>query len=822
MDNISENAGQAFLSGNKNLTGLSTAEANERAEKGLANVSTKDSGKSVKQIILGNIFTYFNMIFCAIALVLIFEGCFKDLSFMAVVVANTAIGIVQELNAKKTLDKLSLMSEPTAIVIRDGVEKRVNIEELVKDDIIILSSGNQIPADAVVCDGEVLVNESLVTGESDEIKKSVGAPLLSGSFVVSGRCYAKLEKVGDESFASKLSADAKKIKKKQQPGMMKSLTVLIKAIGIIIVPFGIVLFICQKQFIGLDDPTNASKTAASVIGMIPEGLYLLTSIALALGAVRLAKRRTLVHDMKCIETLARVDVLCVDKTGTITENDMSVGDLILVDDGTDMTAARNLIFEFAQNMGSDNATIRAIKESFASESQRTARRAEAVIGFSSKTKLSAVSFSSNESYILGAPEFLLGRDISSFERLIAERAGNGERVVLFGEYIRSARGDIFGGDALAEGQVIPIAFITLKNIVRPGAKETFEYFTGQGVTVKVISGDNPLTVSSAALEAGIAGAEKYIDASKLQKNELISAAEEYTVFGRVTPEQKRILIRSLKKNGHTVAMTGDGVNDVLALKDADCSIAMASGSEAASSVSDLVLLDSDFSAMPHIVDEGRQVINNIEHSAALYLMKNIFSLLLSAAVLFLSVRFADSGVVYPLTITQIAWMSSLMIGIPSFVLTLEPNHERVKGKFLGNVLFRAFPTALAAFVLVILALLFQFAFKIPAHEITTVSIILFGIVSLMMLWRVCVPFNKLRSVLFGGVSVLFVLAMLLDPYGLFSISPLSFGSVLVLFVLTLLSYPVEMVISWAFEASSRQIKKLKSKFGSSKKKAKEI
>lgn len=791
--------------------GLTAKQVEDRVEQGLANTAVKSASKTVKQIVLGNIFTYFNMIFFAIAIILIAVGCYKDLSFMVVVVANTAIGIIQEINAKRTLDKLTLLSAPTAMTVRDGVKEEIPVEDLVLDDIVIFSSGNQVCADAVILSGEVSVNESLVTGESDEIRKRPGDSLLSGSFIVSGECTVKLDRVGSESFASKLTLDAKKIKKKQQPGMMKSLTLLIKIIGIIIIPFAITLFICQKNYTGLTTAQNVSSTAASVIGMIPEGLYLLTSIALAVGAVKLAKRNTLVHDMKCIETLARVDVLCLDKTGTITESEMNVGDVITVDPDINPENTEKLITEFVFNMANDNATMAALKKYF--EDTAGCRKAQIVLGFSSATKYSAVSFSPEESYILGAPEFLLGNDYQSYKSIIDTRAERGERVVLFAEYVKpeDESRNIFSGGKL-DCKVIPIALIALSNRIRPEAKQTFEYFAAQGVEIKVISGDNPITVSKAALDAGIKGAENYVDASTLTKDKIARAANEYTVFGRVTPEQKRLLIRALKKSGHTVAMTGDGVNDVLALKDADCSIAMAQGSEAASNVSDLVLLDSDFSSMPYIVEEGRQVINNIERSAALFLMKNIFSFLLSLAVLFISVKYSHSGISYPLTLTQIAWMSNLMIGLPSFILTLEPNHERVKGKFLSNVMFRAFPAAISAFLLVTFTLLFQFAFSIPSAEVTTISVILFGIISLVMLYRVCLPFNKIRYILFGSVSVLFLLAMLIDPWGLFSMSPLSFGSVLVLIVMILLSYPSAVVVAKLFDLGNTGINKLKAKF----------
>jgi len=603
--------------------------------------------------------------------------------------------------------------------------------------------------------------------------------------VVSGRCRARLDKVGHESFASKLTMDAKKIKKKQQPGMMKSLTLLIKIIGIIIIPFSIIMFINQHKVLELSTKVSIENTAASVIGMIPEGLYLLTTVALAVSVMRLARQKTLVHDMKCIETLARVDVICVDKTGTVTEPDMHVKDLVPLDtdDPDEYQRIERLVRDFVLNMSSDNITMAALKTHF--DDKKGYRKASAVKGFSSATKFSAASFGEHGSYILGAPEFILRDDYEGFRDVIEEHSSLGERVLLFAEYRYdlNSSDNIFNGGSLG-GLVIPVALVTLMNRIRPEARETFEYFTQQGVAIKVISGDNPLTASKAAQEAGIPGAEKYIDASLLNtKDKVNKGILEYNVFGRVTPEQKRQFIRALKKAGHTVAMTGDGVNDVLALKDADCSIAMASGSDAAANVSDLVLLDSNFACMPSVVAEGRRVINNIERSAALFLVKNIFSFILTLITIF-------TVSLYPLKPAQISLVSALMIGVPSFFLALEPNNDIVKGKFLRNVLFRAFPAALAAVIVVSWSLLFADAFSISPDQVSTLAFYLYSFVAYLMLFRVCKPMNLLHKILFGSMGVLFVTACVVIP-GWFDLMSLNYGSILILIALMFIAYPVD-------------------------------
>ena len=779
--------------------GLSEEQVKARRAEGLVNVVSDRGTETTGKIICSNVFTYFNLIFFALALVLLYEGSYNNLTFLVVVAVNTVIGIIQEIRSKKALDQLTLVSAPEVTAIRAGREQKIPSEQLVLDDIVLLSAGNQIAADAVVCSGEVTVNESLVTGESDEIKKGPGDSLLSGSFVVSGKVYARLDGVGDQSFAAKLSHDAKKTKKKQQPGMMKSLTRLIQVIGIVIIPFAVLMFWNQFAVLKLPEKVSVENTAASIIGMIPEGLYLLTSVALAASTVRLARKKTLVHDMKCIETLARVDVLCVDKTGTITEPQMNAEEMVPLS-GLPAEECGLRLSAFVNNMEADNETMKALKERWGS-GQLPEVRAEQVIRFSSAAKYSAADFGAEGAFVLGAPEILLPDCPDDLRGQIASYSSLGKRVLLFAsyEYVPASDGDIFRGGSL-QGTVSPAALVVLSNAIRPNAEKTFRYFQEQGVTIKVISGDSPMTAAMAAQQAGIPRAEKYLDVSSVRDDEALKkAATEYTVFGRVTPKQKRLLIRALKKAGHTVAMTGDGVNDVLALKDADCSIAMASGSEAAAQVSDLVLLNSDFSGMPHVVKEGRRVINNIERSASLFLVKNIFSFVLSLISLI-------SVSLYPMKPAQISLVAALMIGVPSFFLALEPNEDIVRGKFLHNVMFRALPAALTAVILVEWSLLFVNAFHIDYTLASTICFFLYAFASYLMLFRVCRPFNVWHGVLFTLMGAAFILAVVLVP-GWFQISALDYPSFLIMSPLLLLTLPIDYALHKLFE----QMQKLKNR-----------
>ena len=719
--------------------GLNSDQVNEYFENGWSNEPVEPPSKTVPEIIKSNLFTYFNLVFAVLAALLILAGSFRNLTFLPVILANLFIGIIQEIRAKNTLDKLSVLNAPKALVVREGRQFSIPAEELVLDDIVIFKAGNQICADAIVVDGEVSVNESLLTGESDEISKKPGDELMSGSFIVSGECYARLDKVGEDSYISKLTLEAKAMNSEEQSEMIRVLDKLVGVVGILIIPIGLLLFGQQFFFSGASFSKSITSMVAAVIGMIPEGLYLLASVALVVSVMRLASKKVLVHDMKCIETLARVNVLCVDKTGTITENTMEVNGEIPMDgyDSQSKAPLKQIISDFASAMSSDNITMKAMKDYF---NKPSGRKAVSVSPFSSQFKYSGAAFEDG-SYVLGAPEFVLREDYDNYREQIEQYSSEGYRVLVFGIY-----DGVIDGKALT-GKVTPLGLVFLSNPIRKEAPETFKYFENQGVEIKVISGDNPVTVSQVALQAGIANADNYIDASTLTTDEAIEdAVLRYTVFGRVTPDQKRKFVRALKKAGRTVAMTGDGVNDVLALKDADCSVAMASGSDAAAQASQLVLLDSNFACMPSVVMEGRRVVNNIERSASLFLVKNIFSFLLSL----FSVCFMIN---YPLEPSQISLISMFTIGVPAFFLALQPNKNIIQGHFLSNVLIKALPAGITDFLVVGALVVFGQVFEVGETDISTACTMLLAIVGFVILYNISKPMNALRWCVWGGCIV---------------------------------------------------------------------
>ena len=755
--------------------GLTSAQVQEHRLHGWTNKAVDPPSKTTKEIIHDNVFTYFNLIFAILALLLCIAGSFRDLTFLPVIVANTLIGIVQEIRAKQVLDKLTMLNAPHALVVREGKKGTIDAEDLVLDDIVIFKAGNQVCADAEVCAGEVQVNESLLTGESDEITKRRGDQLMSGSFIVSGQCHARLDKVGEDSYISKLTIQAKEMQEGEQSEMIRSLDRLVKCVGVAIIPIGLVLFIQAFFMQGEGFRSSITSMVAAVIGMIPEGLYLLASVALAVSSIRLAQKKVLLHDMRCIETLARVNVLCVDKTGTITENTMKVQDLIPTCeyDEEKMEPLNMLIGDFAAAMSSDNITMEAVKEYFPVSS---GKQAVTKTGFSSATKYSSVTFEEG-AYVLGAPEFVLREKYPRYEEDILEHAAKGARVLVFGSYDEE-----IDGKPLRHG-IVPLAYLLLANPIREAAQETFRYFAEQGVEIKVISGDNPVTVSEVAKQAGIEGADRYVDASSLKRPEQMKEAVlSNTVFGRVTPNQKRLFVQILKDAGRTVAMTGDGVNDVLALKDADCSIAMASGSEAAAQASQLVLLESDFSRMPQVVLEGRRVVNNIQRSASLFLVKNIFSFLLSL----FSVVFMFT---YPLEPSQISLISMFTIGIPAFFLALEPNKNIIKGKFLTNVFLKALPAALTDALAVGALVVFGETFGVNGTDISTAATMLLAIVGFMILYTISAPMNKVRVAIFAGsiIGLVFCSLYLSD---LFAITGMSMKCIMLFVVFSIATEPV--------------------------------
>lgn len=731
----------------KNGYGLTTAEVEERRRLGQDNREVVAPSKSIKQIVASNVLTYFNLVFLVIAILLIMVRSYRDLTFLPIIIANTLIGIIQELRAKQVLDNLKVMNMPKVRTLRDGEEVEVGIYELVRDDVVRLAAGNQIPADASVVEGKVMVNEALLTGEAEEIQKNVGEELLSGTFVVSGECLARLKKVGEEAYASKLTLEAKAMKQGEQSEIIRSLNKIVKMAGVVIIPIGIVMF-CQQYFWG-DQGLQASVRAmvAAIIGMIPEGLFLLASVTLVISAMKLARRQVMLHDMKSIETLARVDTLCVDKTGTITEEKMTLERIVDLGKRS-REENRKLLGEFVRAQEADNVTMAALKEGL-EKVKRGALRVVKVVGFSSRYKYSGVEFE-NEVVVLGAPEFVLGEDYKKYAQEVQTYSEQGYRVLVFGQY----RGELTGKKLTAK--VVPYGLILLTNAVRENAVETFRYFYDQDVEIKVISGDNPITVAQVATQAGIKDAERYVDCRELKgKKALAEAAGKYTVFGRVTPEQKRALVQALKKQGRTVAMTGDGVNDVLALKDADCSIAMASGSEAAVQAAQLVLLDSDFAKMPDVVKEGRRVVNNLERSGSFFLVKNIFSFLTALLTIIFSIK-------YPLTPAQVSLISMFTIGVPAFLLSQVPNTALIRGDFMKNIVLRALPGGVTDMVLVMLMAIIGETFGFGEAEMATAATILLSVIGLMVLYDVSKPLTWEKKAIWAisatglGFSIIFL------------------------------------------------------------------
>ena len=787
--------------------GLTPEEVRERIDNGQTNHTDISTQKTVGQIVKSNLLTYFNLIFLILTVLLCIVGSFRNLTFLPVIIGNTVIGIFQELRAKKTLDKMSMLNAPHSIVVRDGEQQKIQSEELVKDDIIILSAGNQICADATVLSGSISVNEALLTGESDEIRKKSGDGLMSGSFVVSGQCYAKLDKVGNESYISKLTAQAKAMGDGEQSEMIRYINKLVKWVGIIIIPVGIILF-CQAYIMnGETFKKSVVSMVAAVLGMIPEGLYLLTTVALALSTIRLAKKQVLLHDMKSIETLARVDVLCVDKTGTITEPGMQVTELVISgrcsDDEMDKRAFAHLLADYSAVIEDNNATMEAIRAYVAkNEIEKGSRTLLKTQPFTSANKYSKVSFVEGE-YMLGAPEFIMKDRYDEISEEIEEYQSKGYRVLLMAESadLYTDKADD-GGATRAVGEVSPIGYIVLSNPIRENAESTFTYFKEQGVAIKVISGDNPATVSEVAKRAGIDGAEAYVDASTLAtEKDIAEAVDKYTVFGRVTPKQKQLIVKALQKQKHTVAMTGDGVNDILAMKDADCSIAMASGSEAAAQAAQTVLLDSDFGRMPYVVYEGRQVVNNIQRSASLFLVKNIFSLLMA-------IFSAVFAITYPLEPSQISLISMFTIGLPGFLLALEPNRNRIEGNFMANVMLKALPAGLTDVLSVGALVICGQVFNLPSEDIATAGTMLLAVVGFMIIIKISHPFNKMKY----GVLIINIVGLLFC--GLF------LGRLFAIDSISNICFLLMVVFAFAAESMFRYltlfVEKLSSFFGNEK------
>ena len=799
----------------QNMSGLSTAEVEFRKKAGLSNESVDSSTKTVAQIIRSNVVTYYNLIFLIITILLIVVGSFRDLTFLPIIIANMLIGIIQELRSKKILDDLTILNTPKITVRRDGSDQEVLADELVQDDVITLSAGGQIPADALVLSGNITVNEALITGEADEIVKKEGDSLFSGSFVISGECMAKLEKVGKDSYISGLMLQATQTKEGEQSEMIRALNRLVQTVGVIILPIGAILFLQQYFFSGATMKDSVTGMVAAILGMIPEGLYLLASVAMVVSVMRLGKQKVLIHDMKCIETLARVNVLCVDKTGTITVPEMEVAQFILAIDQSlaakekeqeadqqseyrnqtaeeEKNKVARLLSDCVRALPCDNATMEALQQYFTEPMENSA---EKIVTFSSATKYSGVVLA-GKAYVVGAPEFVLRQDYAAVQGTIEVFLEKGYRVLVFAEY----EGNLDGKELTENAS--PIAFILLNNAIREGAMDTFRYFSKRGVEVKVISGDNPVTVSEIAKKAGIRHAEKQVDAATLKTADAVrKAAKKYTVFGRVTPEQKRLLVQTLKEQGKTVAMTGDGVNDILALKDADCSIAMASGSEAASQVAQLVLLDNDFNKMPAVVMEGRRVVNNIGRTASLYLVKNIFSMLLAVfSMLFL--------IDYPLEPSQVSLISVFTIGIPSFFLALEQNRNQIHGHFLTNVLIQALPAGITDFIVVSGLVIFCREFGVEKECVSTSCTILIAVVGFMILYHIAKPMTTPHAILIAAMVIGWLFCMLFFSE-LFAITTITGKCAMLMIVFAVITEPVFRYLIQLVEAVQKWGGKLK-------------
>ena len=753
--------------------GLSSQEVSERVRAGQSNAPVEAPFKTTWQIIKTNTFTYFNAIFVVLAVILIAVGSFRDITFLPVIVINSLIGIIQEFRAKATLEKLTVLNAQRVTVIRDSEKQSIPTTELVLDDVAIFKSGDQISADATVLSGTAYVNESLLTGEPDEVEKVSGSELKSGSFVVSGECVAQITKVGADSYAAQLTLQAKAIKTGEQSEIIRSLNKIVKMAGIAVIPIGILLFSRQFFLNGTSVQASVQGMAAAVVGMIPEGLFLLASVSLAISAIKMARQEVLVHEMKSVETLAHVDVFCVDKTGTITSPEMNVKEIVSANQGKVSAEVTDILAIFAHSTITSNATATAIQKFL----NKPKKKASKFIDFSSKYKYSAAEIN-KKNYVLGAPEFVMKDNYGEIEEKVKSYSSSGYRVLVFGKY----SGKLTGKELKAKFE--PLAFIVLENPVRETAPDTFRYFEEQGVRIIVISGDNPVTVSEVAKAASISHAENYIDASGLKEDkDYANAVKKYTVFGRVLPEQKRKIVQALQAQKHVVAMTGDGVNDVLALKDADCSVAMSSGADAAIQAAQLVLLDSDFSHMPSVVREGRRVVNNLERSGSLFIVKNIFSAIAAALSIII-------GFKYPLLPAQVSFVTMWVIGVPSFLLSQMPNEDLIHGRFIDNIMKKAIPGGLANVILILLTDLVLNIFNVNDEIIPTACTLVFATVGIVYLFRVCWPLDAYRTVVWVGCLAGLIACFIFLPWFFYLRTDIPIGIAAVSIGIGLLSFPL--------------------------------
>ena len=769
-------------------TGLTLDQVEDRKNKGLTNFTPNTNVKTYKSIFVENICTFFNMLCFAIFLSLAIVGAWSNCIFMFIILANIAIGIVQEIRAKRTIEKLSLLTAPVVKVIRDGQEFTISTDEVVLDDIIVLSTGKQIVADCSIIEGAIEVNESLLTGESLPIKKKAGDTILGGSFVVSGTCYARVDKVGAQTYIQQLAGKAKKYKRPKSE-LFSALKLIIKVIGIILIPLTILMYI--NNYVASNALTQNEKivetitaTAGAIIGMVPSGMFLLSSVALTVSVIRLARRKALVQDLYCVEMLARVNVLCLDKTGTITDGTMKVYNCIQLSN-TDVTLKR-AIGSMLSALPDNNQTSQALINFFGYNKEL---KPMATVPFSSQRKLSAVTFDGHGTYILGAPEFVMPEmNDKKTLNMIEQYAKDGYRVLL-----------VAHSDAKINKDVVPtsrsaVALLILEDRIRDEAVATIKWFKENGVKVKIISGDNPLTVAEIAKRVGVANTDAFINLEGMNEKQVIAAANKYTVFGRVTPDQKAILVKALKAQGNTVAMTGDGVNDILALKEADCAIAMANGSEAVRSVSHMVLLNSDFGSMPETVKEGRRVINNVQKSSSLFFMKTIFSIVFSVVMLVLNK-------VYPLKTVNNLLLETFVIGIPSFLLAFLPNDKPIEGKFIYNLFKNALPSAITLILNGVAVYVFVWLTKGTldvSATLTTMMTIIVTFSGLVLLMRLCKPFTAFTGSLFVMMTAACLIAMLAFP-AFFTLVALELQDMLFAIVLILLAPTVMDVLYRVFE-----------------------
>ncbi len=775
------------------LKGLTSEEVAQRVEQGKVNVTSNIKTKSIQRIFYDNIVTLFNIVNIILFVSLLLVGSYKNMLFIGVVLFNTVIGIIQEIRSKKSVDKLTILSESKISVMRDGVLTLVSKEALVEDDVIVLSRGNQIPADCIVLEGICKVNESLLTGESDLIQKEEGDELLSGSFISAGTCYALVNRVGSESYAAKINSEAKYLKKNNSQ-ILASFNFIIKLCSIIIFPIGALLFVSQYIIQGQSLQNTVIATVAALVGMIPGGMILLTSTVLAVSVIRLSQKKVLINEMYCIESLARVDVLCLDKTGTLTADKMNVHKIINLNTNDDKI--RTALSSIVAASDEINATLQAISDYTEGTAPVACKK---FVAFSSETKWSGGTFENGKTYIMGAAEFVFS-DKEKYEEIYNKIQQISETVRIL---VLASSDEEFRADSQLPEDLHPMALILIKDQLRDNVNDTVNYFKEQGVTLKVISGDSVKTVKSIAMDTGIEGAENAVDMTTITTDEeLKEAAESCNVFGRVTPAQKKKLVLALKEHGHSVAMTGDGVNDVLALKEADCSVAMASGSEAARNVSQIVLVDNDFAAMPHVVAEGRRTINNVERSSALYLVKTIYSIIL--AIFFICFSMA-----YPFEPIQLTLVSSFTVGIPSFVLALQPNKNIIKGNFTFNIIMRAVPAAICVIINIIATAIIGATDIIPISdaELSTISVYITALAGMLLIIRLSIPFNALRIAMIVFCTTGFIIGSTFFG-GLFGLTPLSFKALILLIIFSAATVVIFNVI---YSVNENLISKFKHK-----------